>query len=134
MKLGTGGTFGSLFLEVTADDARALPGPELDLRWTVSNDWGTPMVVTRGDRSWTAEKYCQVFRAQAAAIRGVDPSARVAGPAVSGARPGRDQFLEAFVKHCGDVVDDGARIFPVKKLIRCAPRSEVCGASQARNC
>lgn len=51
MKLGTGGTFGSLFLEVTADDARALPGPELDLRWTVSNDWGTPMVVTRGDRS-----------------------------------------------------------------------------------
>jgi len=51
MRLGTGGTFGSLFLEVTAADARSLPAPELDLRWTLANDWSEPMVVARGDRT-----------------------------------------------------------------------------------
>lgn len=50
MRLGTGGTFGSLFLEVTAADARALPAPELDLRWTLANDWSAPLIVERGGR------------------------------------------------------------------------------------
>jgi hypothetical protein len=72
--------------------------------WEIGNEPDL-FAVTRGDPSWTPEKYCQVFRAQAAAIKAVDPAARVAGPAVSGAVPGRDQFLAAFVKGCGDVVD-----------------------------
>lgn len=59
----------------------------------------------RGDPSWTAPRYCEVFRAQAAAIRREDPAALVAGPAVSGAQPGAPRFLERFVELCGDVVD-----------------------------
>jgi hypothetical protein len=59
----------------------------------------------RGDTSWTAERYCDVFRAQAAAVRREQPSAKIAGPAVSGAVPGAMKFLEAFVERCGDVVD-----------------------------
>lgn len=72
--------------------------------WEIGNEPDL-FAVTRGDASWTAEKYCQVFRAQAAAMKAVDPSVKVAGPAVSGAVPGRDRFLEEFVKGCGDVVD-----------------------------
>jgi hypothetical protein len=72
--------------------------------WEIGNEPDL-FAVTRSDPSWTAEKYCQVFRAQAAAIRAVDPSARVGGPAVSGAVPGRDRFLAEFVKGCGDVLD-----------------------------
>lgn len=59
----------------------------------------------RGDNSWTPERYCAVFRAQAEAIRREQPGARIAGPAVSGAVPGARRFLEAFVTGCGDVVD-----------------------------
>jgi hypothetical protein len=72
--------------------------------WEIGNEPDL-FAVTRGDPSWNAERYCQVFRAQAAAIKAVDPSARVAGPAVSGGVPGRDKFLAEFVKGCGDVVD-----------------------------
>ena len=59
----------------------------------------------RGDPSWTPERYCEVFRAQAKAIRAVDPEARFAGPGVSGAVPAAADYLERFVKNCGDVVD-----------------------------
>lgn len=59
----------------------------------------------RGDTSWTAERYCDVFRAQAAAVRREQPSAKIAGPAVSGAVPGAMKFLDTFVERCGDVVD-----------------------------
>jgi hypothetical protein len=72
--------------------------------WEVGNEPDL-FAVTRGDKSWTAERYCDVFRAQAQAIRQADPQALVVGPAVSGSVPVRDQFLEAFVKGCGDVVD-----------------------------
>jgi hypothetical protein len=72
--------------------------------WEIGNEPDL-FAVTRGDKSWTAERYCGVFRAQAQAIKQVDPQAQVAGPAVSGAVPARDQFLETFVKECGDVVD-----------------------------
>lgn len=72
--------------------------------WEIGNEPDL-FAVTRGDPSWTPERYCQTFRAQGAAIKAVDPSARVAGPGVSGARPGRDRFLEAFVRECGDAVD-----------------------------
>lgn len=59
----------------------------------------------RGDHSWTPERYCEVFRAQAAALRREDPSVLIAGPAVSGALPGARRYLEEFVARCGDVVD-----------------------------
>jgi hypothetical protein len=72
--------------------------------WEVGNEPDL-FAVTRGDSSWTAERYCEVFRAQAQAIRQADPQALVAGPAVSGSVPVRDQFLEGFVHGCGDVVD-----------------------------
>ncbi|HYD40379.1 MAG TPA: hypothetical protein VEB43_06080 [Anaeromyxobacter sp.] len=54
---------------------------------------------------YTPQKYCATFRAQAAAMKAVDPAVKVAGPVVSGAKPARDTFLEQFVKDCGDVVD-----------------------------
>lgn len=59
----------------------------------------------RGDATWTAERYCAVARAQAAAVRREQPSALIAGPAVSGAVPSAQHFLEAFVERCGDVID-----------------------------
>lgn len=60
--------------------------------------------VTRGDPSWTPERYCKVFRAQAQAIKAVDAKAQVAGPAVSGADTAMG-FLDRFVELCGDAVD-----------------------------
>lgn len=61
--------------------------------------------VTRGDPSWTPERYCDVFRAQAKAVRAADPKALVVGPATSGAHPKAMRFLERFVELCGDAVD-----------------------------
>jgi hypothetical protein len=72
--------------------------------WEIGNEPDL-FAVTRGDESWTAERYCEVFRAQAAAIRAEDPNAVIAGPAVSGAVPRATEFAEQFVKGCGDVVD-----------------------------
>jgi hypothetical protein len=61
--------------------------------------------VTRGDASWTPERYCEVFRAQAKAVRAADPQVQVLGPATSGAHPVSMRFLERFVELCGDSVD-----------------------------
>jgi hypothetical protein len=72
--------------------------------WEIGNEPDL-FSVTRGDASWTPQRYCEVFRAQAAAIRREDPAALIAGPAVSGALPGAARFLEEFVEGCGDVVD-----------------------------
>ncbi|HTT69775.1 MAG TPA: hypothetical protein VMG32_01025 [Anaeromyxobacteraceae bacterium] len=51
MGLRTEGTFSTLFLEMTLADARALEKPELDLRWTLANDWSTPTLLTRGSQT-----------------------------------------------------------------------------------
>jgi len=59
----------------------------------------------RGDASWTPQRYCQTFRAQREAILKVDPQAQFAGPAVSNVEGGGADFLTAFVKECGDLVD-----------------------------
>jgi hypothetical protein len=72
--------------------------------WEIGNEPDLYSTV-RGDKSWTAERYCDVFRAQAAAVKAADPAARVAGPAVSGATETAMPFLERFVALCGDVVD-----------------------------
>jgi hypothetical protein len=72
--------------------------------WEIGNEPDLFSAV-RGDASWTVQRYCDVFRAQAAAVRREDPKALIAGPAVSGAQPGAPLFLERFVELCGDVVD-----------------------------
>jgi hypothetical protein len=91
--------------EDAAEDVRMAKARGINVRyWEIGNE---PDLFsrTRGDPSWTPAKYCQVFRAQAAAMKAVDPSVKVAGPAVSGAKPIRDNFIAGFVKECGDVVD-----------------------------
>lgn len=72
--------------------------------WQVGNEPDL-YAVTRGDPSWTAEHYCEVFRAQATAVKAVDPKAKFVGPGVSGAVPAAADYLKTFVKNCGDVVD-----------------------------
>ncbi|HEY0819600.1 MAG TPA: hypothetical protein VGD46_12530 [Rhizobacter sp.] len=72
--------------------------------WEIGNEPDL-YAVTRGDASWTPERYCEVFRAQAAAIKREDPKALVAGPGVSGAMPAAPEFAKRFLKVCGDVVD-----------------------------
>jgi hypothetical protein len=59
----------------------------------------------RGDKTWNADRYCDVFRAQALAIKAVNPAAVIAGPAISGDTTDGPAFLERFVLRCGDVVD-----------------------------
>lgn len=61
--------------------------------------------VTRGDKSWTPDRYCEVFRAQAKAVRAADPKALIAGPATSGSYTAAMRFIERFVELCGDQVD-----------------------------
>ncbi len=72
--------------------------------WEIGNEPDL-YAVTRGDPTWTAERYCEVFRAQRAAILAVDPEARVAGPGVSGSLKDRDPFMREFIARCGDIVD-----------------------------
>lgn len=56
----------------------------------------------RGDKSWTPEKYAKVFREFAAAVKKVDPKAKIVGPMVS--QP-YDGWILTFIKECGDIVD-----------------------------
>lgn len=78
MPLVTGGTLGGLFLEVTAADARALPGPELGVRWTLANDWSAPTRLARGDRQVLLQVDAQ---SDALVLSGRLPWTRLAGPA-----------------------------------------------------
>lgn len=50
MQLGTDGTFGALFLQMTGADARALERPELDVRWSMANNWCIPTTLVRGSQ------------------------------------------------------------------------------------
>ncbi len=68
--------------------------------WSVGNEPNL-YAVTRGDKSWTAEKYCQTFKAHRAAILAVQPNAKFAGPSTTGDAV----FLENFVRLCGDQID-----------------------------
>jgi GH35 family endo-1,4-beta-xylanase len=84
-----------------ADAARAAIklGLKIDY-WNIGNEPDL-YAVTRGDKSWTADKYCDTFRAQRTAILAVQPDAKFAGPSTT-AYP---EFLERFVERCGDIVD-----------------------------
>ena len=72
--------------------------------WEVGNEPDL-YATNRGDPSWTPEKYCATFRAQRDAVLKVDPQAKFAGPAVSKGTGAAMNYLERFVKVCGDVVD-----------------------------
>jgi hypothetical protein len=91
--------------EDAADAARWAGARGIQVRyWEIGNE--PDLYATKqSEPDYTPARYCQAFRAQAAAIKAVDPAARVAGPGVSGGKPARDRFLEGFVKECGDVVD-----------------------------
>jgi len=49
--LRTQGPLRELFLEVTGADARSLPAPELDVRYTIANTWNEPMKVTTSTKA-----------------------------------------------------------------------------------
>jgi GH35 family endo-1,4-beta-xylanase len=87
--------------EDAADAARAAIklGLKVDY-WNIGNEPDL-YAITRGDKSWTADKYCDTFRSQRKAILAVQQDAKFAGPSTT-ARP---EFLERFVELCGDVVD-----------------------------
>jgi GH35 family endo-1,4-beta-xylanase len=87
--------------EDAADAARAAIklGLQVDY-WNIGNEPDL-YAVTRGDTSWTADKYCDTFRAQRKAILAVQPDAKFAGPSIT-AKP---EFLTRFVERCGDIVD-----------------------------
>ena len=73
-------------------------------RWSVGNE---PDLYPRNrmDPSWTAEVYCDRFRAVRAALEAVDPDVVVTGPAVSGSRPDGPNYLREVLFRCGDVID-----------------------------
>jgi GH35 family endo-1,4-beta-xylanase len=87
--------------EDAADAARATRklGLHVDY-WNIGNEPDL-YAVTRGDKTWTAEKYCDTFRAQRTAILAVQSDAKFAGPSTT-AYP---EFLERFVERCGDILD-----------------------------
>lgn len=72
--------------------------------WEIGNEPDL-YAAQRGDPAWTPRHWCDRYRTFAAAIRSVDPDARLAGPAVSGARPGGERFLRDAIGRCGDLFD-----------------------------
>jgi hypothetical protein len=88
-----------------ADLVRATRRHAIDvLAWEIGNEPDL-YATQRGDPAWTPAHWCERYRAFAAAIRDVDPQARLAGPAVSGARPRGLAFLREAIGACGDLFD-----------------------------
>lgn len=73
----TQGPLRELFLDVTSADARTLPAPELDLRYTVANTWNEPMVLHAGIHTAPQELDEQ---ADSLAVRLRFPWSHVLGP------------------------------------------------------
>lgn len=76
--LRTQGPLRELFLEVTGADARSLPSPELDVRYTIANTWNEPMAVVAGPHASSQELDEQ---ADSLAVRWRVPWSRALGPA-----------------------------------------------------
>lgn len=74
------------------------------LAWEIGNEPDL-YATNRGDPSWTPERWCEAFRATAAALREVEADAVVAGPGVSGSRPGGEDFLKDVLYECGDAME-----------------------------
>lgn len=56
----------------------------------------------RGAPEWTPEHYAKVFREWVTAIKKEFPNARFSGPTISNPY---DQWMEVFIRECGDLVD-----------------------------
>ncbi|HTP29846.1 MAG TPA: hypothetical protein VMK12_29835 [Anaeromyxobacteraceae bacterium] len=103
MQLGTDGSLGSLFLQMTSADARALGRPELDVRWSLANNWSIPTTLVRGGQTvllQTDEQADSIV----ASIRA--PWSRLLGPGPSfGARPLWERLSTTFearvIEHWG---------------------------------
>ena len=74
------------------------------LAWEIGNEPDL-YASNRGDASWTPERYCAEFRRFREVLHQVDPEYLLAGPAVSGARPGGEEYLREVLLRCGDVID-----------------------------
>jgi hypothetical protein len=72
--------------------------------WEIGNEPDL-YAANRLDDSWTPERYCAGFREHTDALRMVQPDARLAGPGVSGGRPGALLYLGEVLRLCGDVID-----------------------------
>ncbi|MEX2541353.1 MAG: hypothetical protein WD314_06070 [Trueperaceae bacterium] len=72
--------------------------------WEIGNEPDL-YATNRNDASWTPGRYCREFRRYAQALREVDPRFEMAGPAVSGSRPGGEEFLREVLRLCGDAID-----------------------------
>lgn len=89
----------------TAASARLLLEAGIDVTlWEIGNEPDL-YAANRLDPSWTPERYCAAFREHGAALRDVVPGARLAGPGVSGARPGGLTYLAEVLRLCGDAID-----------------------------
>ncbi|MFL5313334.1 MAG: hypothetical protein ACJ79H_23105, partial [Myxococcales bacterium] len=74
----TQGPLRELFLDVTSADARRLPSPELDVRYTLANTWNEPMALVSGPHVSAQELDEQ---ADSIAVRVRLPWSRALGPA-----------------------------------------------------
>lgn len=91
--------------EQAADLARRVAAFDIEVAaWEIGNEPDL-YASNRNRPSWTPERWCASFRAFGAAIREVDPDVPLAGPAVSGARPGGERFLREALRLCGDAID-----------------------------
>jgi hypothetical protein len=72
--------------------------------WQIGNEPDL-YATNRLDDSWTPERYCAGYREHADALRMAQPDGRLAGPGVSGGRPGALLYLGEVLRHCGDVID-----------------------------
>jgi hypothetical protein len=91
--------------EHAAAVARYLEAIGVPVRWWAVGNEPDLYPRNRMDPSWTAEVYCDRFRAMRAALEALDPEVVVTGPAVSGSRPDGPNFLREVLFRCGDVID-----------------------------
>jgi hypothetical protein len=94
LQIATEGTFDALFLEMTLADARSLAEPELDVRWSLGNDWSVPSTILRGGRTvlLQADEQTDSLRASLRA-----PWSRLLGPGPRiGGRPLWGRLSTAF--------------------------------------
>jgi hypothetical protein len=85
--------------------ARALGDLGITPRWWAVGNEPDLYPRNRMDPSWTAEVYCQRFRAMRAALEAELGDVRMSGPAVSGSRPSAMAYLREVITRCGDVID-----------------------------
>ncbi len=80
---------------------------ELDMlpRWWAVGNEPDLYPQNRMDPSWTAEVYCERFRATRAALEAELGEVTMTGPAVSNVHPAALDYLREVITRCGDVID-----------------------------